>query len=617
MYKSVYLLTALILFLFINNLNATTYYVDNKGGNDGNSGTSASSPWNSISKVNSTSFHSGDIISFKCGDRFNDASLFPYCDGLTFNSYGTGAKPVIDGAGRSDCLHMGSDNPRNYVTIVGLKFVNAVTNVNMYGCTHITFESCNIDSSAEAAADHSNHNNIYSGLGSYLTIRNSTMSYSRAANGIYIDGTDNALMEYDTLLYNLHSGFRVAFGDDKAMTTGLVIRYCVVKTSNYDCIDDDGSDGAEFYYNLFETTNIAIYLFTDGSGLYDAYAARNSSYYNNTFINHGSEATVHLNSSTGIMNGMAFKNNIFYADNSSSYYFYEEVNGNMGTWTFTNNIYYMTSGSPHGWYRHGVTYSTLSQWQSLGYDPNSFNTDPQFNNYPARDLSLKTGSKAISTGIGVGLTADIMGTPVPSTNPDMGIIQHTSSAMPVELTSFTGTLINNSVHLAWNTATELDNQGFVIQRNSNSSWEDIGFVAGKGNSVTKNDYSFDDKNPVGYKIQYRLKQVDNNGSYKYSDVFSVTIAPESFSIGNYPNPFNPSTKIRYTIPAQSMINLEVYNIIGEKIDVLKNEMQQPGTYEINWSGSNHPSGIYLLSLVESPADGSTKISKTIKMNLIK
>ncbi|MDR3666223.1 MAG: hypothetical protein P4L35_05210, partial [Ignavibacteriaceae bacterium] len=309
-----------------------------------------------------------------------------------------------------------------------------------------------------------------------------------------------------------------------------------------------------------------------------------------------------------------------YSDNNAGYFLYEELDGTswpMGSWTFTNNLYYMTSANSHQWYRHGVTYSTLSQWQALSYDANSFNTDPQFNNYPARDLSLKTGSKAISTGTGVGLTADIMGTPVPSTNPDMGIIQHTSGSMPVELVSFTGNLKNNSVELVWNTATEIENQGFEIQRNSNSSWEKIGFVPGKGNSVTKNYYSFEDNNPSGYKIQYRLKQIDNNGNFKYSDVVNITIAPQAFSIGNYPNPFNPSTKIRYTIPYESMINLEIYNIIGEKIDELKNEIQQPGTYEINWSGSNHPSGIYLLSLVESPANGNAKISKTIKMNLIK
>jgi hypothetical protein len=66
-----------------------------------------------------------------------------------------------------------------------------------------------------------------------------------------------------------------------------------------------------------------------------------------------------------------------------------------------------------------------------------------------------------------------------------------------------------------------------------------------------------------------------------------------------------------------MINLVVYNVIGERLDELKNEVQQPGTYELNWSGNGHPSGIYFVSITESPTNGATKNSKTIKMNLIK
>jgi hypothetical protein len=626
MLKSIYYWWASILLLFTGNLNATTYYVDNAGGNNNNSGTSTSTAWNNISKVNSASFNSGDVISFKCGDRFTDATLLPHNDGITYNSYGTGPKPVFDGRSAIECIDMSN---RNNLTFTGLKFVNGFkgsstdpsANINLWYCNHITFESCNIDSSK---GGHITKVGLYDGQGTYLIIRNCTLSYgeqtlsdpNQGNLGIYLDGTDNALMEYDTLIGNF-SNIRVAFGtNDLGMANGLVVRYCVIKNGRYDNVDEDGSAGAQYYYNLFEATNINVYLFTDGSGTYDAYATRNSTYDNNTFITHGSEASIHLNSKTGINNGMVFKNNIFYSDNSSGYFIYEEVTGQMGSWTFTNNNYYMTSTSSHLWYRHGTTYSSLSQWQSTGFDANSFYTDPLFKNYTTRDLCPQTGSKVIGAGTGVGLTVDIFGTPVPPSNPDMGAIQHTS-LLPVELTSFTGNIINNSVHLVWNTATEIDNQGFEIQRNSNSSWEKIGFVEGKGNSVTSNNYSFDDKNPLGSKIQYRLKQIDNNGNYKYSDIVEFTVIPQGFSIGNYPNPFNPSTKIKYSIPTESMINLVVYNIIGEKIDELKNEMQQPGTYEINWSGNNRPSGVYLLSLVLSPSNGSAKVSKTIKMNLIK
>ncbi|MDR3666757.1 MAG: hypothetical protein P4L35_07940 [Ignavibacteriaceae bacterium] len=606
-----------LLLLSIRSINANTYYVDNVSGNNNNSGTSSSAAWNSISKVNSTNFKFEDTISFKAGSRFIITESLASKNNLTFNSYGPGARPIIDGVYSNDCVEF--ENANN-VKFENLKFVNGFpSDISMWNCNNISFESCNIDSSI----GNDIHNcNIYSGPGSNLTVRNCTLNYSEQGTdhnegnlGIYIDGTTNTLMEYDTLTGNF-SNIRIGFGLN-TFTNGLIVRYCVLKNPKWDNVDDDGSAGALFYYNYFETSIINVYFFTDGSGDFEAYAAKNCAYYNNTFITHGGDGSIHLNSKTGINNGIEFKNNIFYSDNSAGYFLYEEVSGQMGSWTFTNNIYYMTTTSPHNWYRHGVTYNTLAQWQALGYDANSFYADPLFDNYATRDLSLKSGSKAISSGTNVGLTADLMGTAVPSNNPDMGAIQHNVGLLPVELISFCGSYLNNSVHFTWTTATEINNQGFDVERNSNSSWKKIGFVKGKGNSVIKNDYSFNDNNPVGNKIQYRLKQIDNNGNFRYSDVVNITITPEAFSIGNYPNPFNPSTKIRYTIPSESMINLEIYNIIGEKIDELKNEIQQPGTYEIRWSGDNHPSGIYLLSIIESPLNRSERISKTIKMNLIK
>jgi hypothetical protein len=539
MRRSIFISSVLILFLFLGNINATTYYVANSGGNDANSGTSASTAWKSISKVNSKSFNSGDIISFQCGDRFSDATLVPPTNYLTFNSYGSGPRPVIDGQSSRICVDM-LRITRNNITFDGLKFVNGFrNNILMWNCNNITFESCNIDSSRGGTITYSN---VYAGQGNNLIIKNSTISYGAQSTnfdgnlGIYLDGSDNALLEHDTLIGSF-SNIRVAFGtEDLGMANGLIVRYCVVKNGRYDNVDEDGSAGAKYYYNIFEATNINIYLFTDGSGSYDQYATRNSSYFNNTFITHGNEASIHLNSKTGVNNGMIFKNNIFYSDNSSGYFFYEEVSGQMGTFTLSNNLYYMTSTTSHGWVKHGQAYSSLSQWLSSGNEVSSIYADPLFMNYADKDFSLRSGSKAMNSGTNVGLTTDLKGTIVPATAPDLGAYQHKSN---------TTTVINSE-------STE-----------------------------------------------------------------STSTIPKEFSIGNYPNPFNPSTKINYSIPSESAINLVIYNILGQKIEELRNDIQQPGNYELNWNASNHPSGIYLLSITEAPTNGSTKISKTIKMNLIK
>ena len=105
MIKPNYLSVALFLLILISNIRATTYYVDSKGGNDANSGTSSSAAWNSISKVNSYGFNSGDIVSFKCDDRFSGTTITGKSN-ITFNSYGSGAKPVIDGQSSRDCFDL-------------------------------------------------------------------------------------------------------------------------------------------------------------------------------------------------------------------------------------------------------------------------------------------------------------------------------------------------------------------------------------------------------------------------------------------------------------------------------------------------------------------------------
>ena len=167
----------------------------------------------------------------------------------------------------------------------------------------------------------------------------------------------------------------------------------------------------------------------------------------------------------------------------------------------------------------------IAQWQALGYETHGINANPVVND----TLCPATNSPVINAGTNLGGTfsVDKDGTLRPVNGVDLGAYE-LKSALPVELTSFTGNYTNNSVHLNWSTATEVNNQGFDIERNHNSSWEKIGFVEGKGNSVIKNEYSFEDKNPVGYKIQYRLKQIDNNGNFKYSDAIEITGIPQGF-----------------------------------------------------------------------------------------
>lgn len=173
--------------------------------------------------------------------------------------------------------------------------------------------------------------------------------------------------------------------------------------------------------------------------------------------------------------------------------------------------------------------------------------------------------------------------------------------LPVELNSFTITVSKNNVVLNWQTATEVNNYGFEVQRvkAGQSNWAKVGFVKGNGTSNNIEKYSFTDKSVSSGSFQYRLKQVDNDGKFTYSNILSAEVAPEEFSLAqNYPNPFNPSTVISYQIPTSSHVTLSVYDALGRKVATLVNGQEDAGKYHVTLSANRFglSSGIYFYSL---------------------
>lgn len=190
--------------------------------------------------------------------------------------------------------------------------------------------------------------------------------------------------------------------------------------------------------------------------------------------------------------------------------------------------------------------------------------------------------------------------------------------LPVELTSFIATTNGNLVTLNWTTATEVNNYGFNIERAAVKTvhdpsllWETICFVQGHGNCHSSKEYSFTDSPTGGKEFYYRLKQMDFDGSYQYSEIVSVSME-NIYQLKleqNYPNPFNPHTTIKYTIPSSPLnppitkgrdmggvVTLKVYNVLGELVTTLVNEQLGTGIYEVEFNGSNLTSGIYYLVL---------------------
>ena len=187
--------------------------------------------------------------------------------------------------------------------------------------------------------------------------------------------------------------------------------------------------------------------------------------------------------------------------------------------------------------------------------------------------------------------------------------------LPVELAYFTGIINGNNVELRWRTETEVNNYGFDIERTKdNLVWITIGFVEGHGNSNSPKQYKFIDTfiNQSG-TYYYRLKQIDNDGTYEYTDIISIEIGvPDNFYLSqNFPNPFNPSTRIDFTVPEKQLVTLIVYNSLGEQVAELVNEEREAGSYSFIFDASSLTSGVYIYRL-QTPV-----FTNNIKMTLLK
>jgi hypothetical protein len=188
-----------------------------------------------------------------------------------------------------------------------------------------------------------------------------------------------------------------------------------------------------------------------------------------------------------------------------------------------------------------------------------------------------------------------------------------NSPVPVELTSFTAKAVNASILLNWETATEVNNYGFDIEASEdNENWNTIGFVEGHGNSNSPNSYNFIVNTSVAERSRsYRLKQLDIDGGFKYSDVVEVKTNLRYKLLQNHPNPFNPTTTVSFSLPNATRANISIYNTLGQKVMEVANQEFDAGNHTIEINASQLSSGIYFYKLE------TLNFSKTMKMMLLK
>lgn len=178
--------------------------------------------------------------------------------------------------------------------------------------------------------------------------------------------------------------------------------------------------------------------------------------------------------------------------------------------------------------------------------------------------------------------------------------------LPVELTSFNAVSNNGAAVLSWNTASETNNDRFEIERRDNSEnadWMTVGIVDGAGTTASATNYSFTDNSVASGEYVYRLSTVDMEGNHQIAGHATVNVSGETAPvaldfelIGNYPNPFNPTTTIRFSLGEVSNVTLTVFDVNGREVSTLMSGSASAGVHEVSFDGAGLSSGVYFARL---------------------
>lgn len=143
----------------------------------------------------------------------------------------------------------------------------------------------------------------------------------------------------------------------------------------------------------------------------------------------------------------------------------------------------------------------------------------------------------------------------------------TTQSVPVEMISFKAMSKENNIQLTWTTASEENNAGFEVQRSTNGkTFRTLDFVEGHGTTVEKQEYFYDDKElRKGQTYYYRLKQIDYDGQFEYSEVITASLKDNGDKVGEFfPNPaIAGATQLAYTSAADADLSVAVYSVAGK------------------------------------------------------
>lgn len=311
----------------------------------------------------------------------------------------------------------------------------------------------------------------------------------------------------------------------------------------------------------------------------------------------------------------------------------------FGFTLYSKNIPGIQNGGPDGF---SLDYSgTVIQF--LSYEGSFTASEGPANGMTSEDVGVSepgntpVGNSLQLVGQGTQYSDFTWSSPAPNTQGQPNNDGVNDQILPVELSSFTAIAGDGKVILKWATASEINNESFEILRSSdpNGNYTVRGQRPGQGNTSQVTHYSFEDKFVAnGTTYWYKLADIDVNGvRTEHGPIVATPQAagtevttinsnvPSRFRLyAAYPNPFNPSTNLKFDIPGSSRgmsnVRVEIFNSLGQRVRGLVNATLTPGTYEITWDGKNNsgqqlPGGVYYAVMATNYSQ------ETVKLILVK
>lgn len=425
---------------------------------------------------------------------------------------------------------------------------------------------------------------------------------SSGGNGMIIRDAKSPLVEYNYLLKcgRRYSGNGLfTFNCDDALIQYNESAFTYYNPGDVDASGFDGDYRCKrtvFQYNYSHDNDggFAVVVCNPGgtpgrfddSTVFRYNISQNDGHFNGGINNEGQIISI-----TGQTTNTFIYNNTIYTSNDFNYAIIHRAWGGSGSvypvnTYYYNNIFYFNKANPK--FAFGASTNTVFDYnlfyKPLGgsnpTDPHVITTNPNFVNPGSgtKGLNTLTGYKLQSTSpcINAGSTVvgapnkDFFGSAIPIGNTDIGASEFTGT-VPVTLTMFKAENIGTAIKLTWNTFTEINNAYFEIQKsNDGNIFEAIATVNSQsinGNSSTPLNYQFIDKKPFEKITYYRLKQIDINGNFFYSNIVSVKTTNKNIgSINVYPNPIT-GKEISVSIAdlQKGNYDLTITNAVGQVV----------------------------------------------------